>query len=63
MAERGVTGEDVEWALRRVVRETPGEPGTIWIHGQASGSRILKVCVYADDRDHVITVAWPGLRG
>lgn len=59
MRQRAVTEEDIEWAMRRQIRQTPGEPGTVWIHGHAAGGRILKVCVRADDHDQVITVAWP----
>lgn len=60
MAQRGITREDVEAALRRRVgNPSPGEPGTIWIRGYAGGSRILKVCVPIADQDFVITAAWP----
>lgn len=61
MARRGITEADVEWALRRENRREAGEPGTIWIHGMASGRRELKVCVRANDNDYVITAAWPDL--
>lgn len=60
MAERGVAEEDIAWALGRptgIVQ--PGEPGTMWISGYASGGRILKVCVRATEPDYVITAAWP----
>lgn len=58
MSQRGVTSDDVEWAIRRQIREDAGEPGTIWIVGYAAGRRILKVCVRTDDKTYVITVAW-----
>jgi hypothetical protein len=58
MARRGITDADVEQALRqRFGNPSPGEPGTIWIHGHAGG-RILKVCVPMDDQEFVITAAW-----
>jgi hypothetical protein len=59
MAERGVTEEDVRQALNRRIRETPGPPGKIWIWGHATRGRVLKVGVRPDDRQLVITVAWP----
>jgi hypothetical protein len=59
MTERGITDDDVAWALtRRVGSPQPGEPGTLWIRGYAAGSRILKVCVRATDESFVITAAW-----
>jgi hypothetical protein len=57
MAERGITEEDVMWALRRRQRTTPGSPGTIWVHGYAGG-RLLKVNVNTDDEEYVRTLAW-----
>lgn len=64
LAERGITHEDVEWALSHPTGPPlPGEPGSLWIRGFAAGSRILKVCVRADDREFVITAAWPGQGG
>jgi hypothetical protein len=60
MEERGITREEVEAALARPAGlPTPGQPGSIWIWGHA-GSRILKVCVRVNDRQFVITAAWPG---
>lgn len=59
MAQRGVTETDVEWALKRETRQSPGEPGTIWHWGTASGGRTLKVLMPAADDSLVITVAWP----
>ena len=61
VAQRGITENDLEWALRRQTGQPQaGEPGTIWIRGFASGGRILKVCVRVADRDFVITAAWQG---
>ncbi len=58
MERRGVTEEDIEWALKRPEGDpSPGQPGTIWIDGWASGDRILRVCVTVD-RLKVVTVAW-----
>jgi hypothetical protein len=57
MAERGVTEEDIQWALRRRQRTAAGSPGTIWVWGYARG-RLLKVNVNADDQEYVRTVAW-----
>jgi Domain of unknown function (DUF4258) len=58
MAERGVTEQDVELAIRRRRRVTPGPPGSIWIWGYAGG-RELKVGVWISDQEMVRTVAWP----
>jgi hypothetical protein len=63
MAERGIAEEQIYTALAREQRRTPGEPGTIWIHGLVQRddshreSRILKVCVTAD-RTRINTAAW-----
>lgn len=63
MAQRGITLEDIEQALnRRAGAPSPGEPGTLWVRGYASGGRLLKVCVSATDHSNVITVAWPDTR-
>jgi hypothetical protein len=59
MAKRHVTEEQIYTALRREQRRTPGEQGTIWIHGLVDRGRILKVCVTVD-MTLVTTVAWPG---
>lgn len=56
--QRGITTQDVEWALRREVERRVGEPGTVWIHGIASGAKLLKVCVLANNNAYVITTAW-----
>jgi hypothetical protein len=62
MAERGVTEEDVELALRRRVGVRPGDPGTIWIDGNGAGDRIIPVCVPIADQGFIITVGWPRQR-
>ncbi|MFJ6900095.1 DUF4258 domain-containing protein [Streptomyces hokutonensis] len=59
MATRGISRADIESALSRVIRTTPGQPGSVWVHGYASGGRVLKVCVSATDHRKVITAAWP----
>jgi hypothetical protein len=59
MAERGITEEDVVWALRRRQRTEAGSPGTIWVYGYARG-QVLKVNVNADDQEYVRTVVWAG---
>jgi hypothetical protein len=59
MVRRHITEEQIYTALRREQRRTPGDPGTIWIHGLVDGGAILKVCVTID-MSIVITVAWPG---
>jgi len=58
MPRRGITEEDVEWALKRPCGNRPGEPGTVWIQGYASGGRILEVCVKLPERRFITTVAW-----
>lgn len=58
MEQRGVTEEDVGWALKREVDRHPADNGTVWVHGRPGGNRILKVLVPLDDRNYVITVAW-----
>jgi Domain of unknown function (DUF4258) len=60
MAERGVTKEDVQQALRRRIRVTPGPPGRLWVWGYAQHGRVLKVGVSSHDQEFVTTVAWPG---
>ncbi|MGH8895646.1 MAG: DUF4258 domain-containing protein [Egibacteraceae bacterium] len=60
LRERGILEDDVRWALaRRIGRSEPGQPGSVWIRGYASGGRILKVCVRQDDESRVITAVWP----
>jgi hypothetical protein len=59
MAQRGITEEDIDSALRRTSRSEPGAPGTIWVYGYTTTGRELKVCVDVHDRDRVVTVAWP----
>ena len=64
MEQRGITSLDVEAALERQYGDPePGTPGTIWITGMAAGGRILRVCVQAGERYHVITAAWPEEQG
>jgi hypothetical protein len=58
MAKRHINEDQIFTALRREQRRTPGDPGTIWIHGIVDGGRILKVCVTVD-MGLVTTVAWP----
>jgi Domain of unknown function (DUF4258) len=58
MRQRVFTAEDVERALNHPTGNRPGEPGTIWIHGVATGGRILSVCVTLPDRRFVVTAAW-----
>lgn len=58
MRLRRFTEQDVELALARPTGNRPGEPGTIWIHGHATGGRVLSVCVKLDDRRYVVTAAW-----
>ena len=59
MAERHITDEDVEMALRRK-RGNPriGSNGAIQVFGYATQGRILKV-VLTPDRETIITLAWP----
>jgi hypothetical protein len=59
MKLRKITEEQVYWALSHERRRTPGQPGTIWVHGQIDRERILKVCV-TTDWSTITTVAWPG---
>ena len=59
MAERGITEDDVRWALRRRIGDPePGQPGTVWIRGHGSSDRVLRVCVETADHTRVVTVAW-----
>jgi hypothetical protein len=58
MERRGITEDQIYTALAREVRRTPGEPGTIWVHGLVAGGEILKVCLPVD-MSLVITAAWP----
>jgi hypothetical protein len=43
---------------RRPTGDRPGQPGTLWLHGMATGGRILSVCVTLADRRFVVTAAW-----
>jgi hypothetical protein len=51
----------IEQALNREQRRSPGQPGSVWIHGHTDNG-LLKVCVatpvHGNER-FVITVAWP----
>ncbi len=58
MRQRGISEEQVYTALSREVRRTPGQPGTVWIHGLVYGGETLKVCVSVDNTT-IITAAWP----
>jgi len=51
MAERHITEEDVESALnRRTGLPAPGDNGRLVVFGYASGQRILKVVLTADEQ-------------
>ncbi len=58
LAQRGITQDDVEWALKRQLDPFPGQTGTVWLRGAAGGGRILKVCVPLHDHHFVITAVW-----
>lgn len=58
MRQRGISEEQAYTALSREVRRTPGQPGTVWIHGLVDGGETLKVCVSVDNMT-IITAAWP----
>jgi hypothetical protein len=58
MQQRGISEEEIYAALAHEVRRTPGQPGTIWVHGMVDGGVILKVCVSVDNA-RVVTAAWP----
>lgn len=58
MQQRDISEGQVFAALAHETRRTPGEPGTIWIHGIVDQGRILKVCLSVDN-EAVITAAWP----
>jgi Domain of unknown function (DUF4258) len=57
MLKRKITEEDVELALSRTTGDRPGQPGTLWLHGMATGGRILSVGVTLADRRFVVTAA------
>jgi hypothetical protein len=59
MEARDITEEQIYTALAHETRRTPGQPGTVWIHGLVDGGEILKVCVSVD-QSTVVTAAWPG---
>jgi len=56
--QRGISEQQVYAALAHETRRTPGQPGSMWIHGIVSSGRILKVCVSVDN-EVIITAAWP----
>ena len=58
MAQRGISEEQVYAALAHEQRRSPGQGGTVWIHGLTDQGP-LNVCVSAD-QTKVITAAWPG---
>lgn len=58
MAERGITEQQIYTALAHEQRRTPGQPGTVWIHGLTGQGRTLKICVTVD-MSTVVTAAWP----
>jgi hypothetical protein len=58
MEQRVFTERDVELALNHPTGDRPGEGSTVWIHGVATGGRILSVCVTLPDRRFVVTAAW-----
>jgi hypothetical protein len=58
MQQRGISEEQIHAALAHETRRTPGEPGTMWIHGLVTSGRILKVRVSVDN-EAIITAAWP----
>lgn len=59
LRDRGITTQDVAWALTRPIGDPDaGDPGTVWIHGQPAGKRVLKVCVRTNDHSYVITAVW-----
>lgn len=60
LRQRGFSHEDIESALNREFRRTPGQPGSISIWGYATTGELLKVCVATDDENRVITAARPG---
>jgi hypothetical protein len=57
MRKRKVSEQQVYTALAREQRRTPGDPGTIWIHGLVDGGGILKVCV-TTDMSTITTIWW-----
>lgn len=59
MIQRGITSEQIQYALNHSIRERPGQGSSIWVFGHVPGGRILKVCLSAYDRSEVLTAAWP----
>ena len=60
LRQRGISRDDIESALNRESRRTPGEPGSVWIWGYDTTGGMLKVCVATDDENRVITAVRPG---
>lgn len=57
MLERGITENDVKFALSHPIGDPlPGRPGSIYIKGHATGGMIIKVCVRTTDKEYIITV-------
>jgi hypothetical protein len=58
MMQRGISEDQIYTALAREIRRTPGQSGTIWVHGMVDGGETLKVCLRLDNAV-IITAAWP----
>jgi hypothetical protein len=58
MERRGISKEQIYAALAHEVRRTPGQPGSVWVHGLVEGGRTLKVCLSVDN-SRIVTAAWP----
>jgi hypothetical protein len=58
MELRDISEKQIYAALAHEVRRSPGQPGTIWVHGLVDGGVILKVCVSVDNAV-IVTAAWP----
>lgn len=58
MQQRGISEDQIYTALSHEIRRTPGQPGTIWIHGLVGEGEILKVCISVDNAK-IVTAAWP----
>lgn len=60
MEQRGITERDIYTALAREIRHSPGQPGTVWVHGRVDGGETLKVCIRVNGAKMVVvTAAWP----
>jgi hypothetical protein len=58
MEARDISDAQIFEALAHEIRRTPGQPGTVWIHGTVAGGETLKVRISVD-KTVVITAAWP----